>query len=349
MHSFFTKASGSGPAKKSKEPAYNASKPWVEKYRPKKVDDLVAQDEVVAVLKKCIQGADLPNLLFYGPPGTGKTSAAVALCCQLFRSADSYKDRVLELNASDERGIDVVRNRIKNFARQTVNTHLTDVAIPGLRIIILDEADAMTNAAQSALRRTMETESQSTRFFLICNYVSRIIEPLTSRCAKFRFKPLTQGNQIDRLRLICSNESIDIEEDAYDTLIGISGGDLRKSITILQSISSSGKRITSDDVRELSGVVPVEMVDRLLAVCYSNDFNALQKVVKQFRAGGYGITPLLLQLSDVLIADDGIKSATKARIFTKIGEIEKNLHDGSSEYLALLQTATAVQEQLANA
>jgi replication factor C subunit 2/4 len=348
MHSFFTKTTGSSTtAKATKNAAYLEAVPWVEKYRPKKVSDLVSQDEVVALLNKCIQqGADLQNLLFYGPPGTGKTSAAVAACRQLFRNPDAYKDRVLELNASDERGIDVVRTRIKNFARQTVNTHLKNVAIPGLRIIILDEADAMTSAAQSALRRTMEKESHSTRFMLICNYVSRIIEPLTSRCAKFRFKPLPKEAQTERIKLIAGEENVTISDEAINELVEMSAGDLRKSITILQSISCSGKPITPQDVRERSGYVPDEIIKKLVLACESPDFQALYKSLKQFRSEGYGVYQTLLQLSDAIMAKPELSSTTKAKIFRKMGEIEKHLIDGASEYLAILEMTTVIQQQM---
>lgn len=177
-------------------------------------------------------------MLFYGPPGTGKTSTILALAKELF-GPEMFRTRVLELNASDERGISIVREKVKDFARMQLSNpppnYKERYPCPPYKIIILDEADSMTQDAQSALRRTMETYSKITRFCLICNYVTRIIDPLASRCSKFRFKTLDQGNALKRLEEIATNENVNLEVGAVDTLIKCSEGDLRKAITFLQS------------------------------------------------------------------------------------------------------------------
>merc|ERR1719354_1394292 len=213
--------------------------PWIEKYRPKGVNDVCAQEEVVAMLKAVlIEGKELPNMLFYGPPGTGKTSTILAMAHQLYGS-EMFKDRVLELNASDERGINVVREKVKKFSQLTVNNRGTEgKKCPPFKLVILDEADSMTKSSQEALRRTMETSTKTTRFCLICNYVSRIIAPITSRCSQFRFKPLSIENQQKRLLFVCQEEDVKISDEALESLIICSEGDLRKSMTFLQTANS---------------------------------------------------------------------------------------------------------------
>ena len=214
--------------------------PWVEKYRPKSIKDVSAQEEVTATLAKSIETRNLPHLLFYGPPGTGKTSTILAIAHELY-GQQLYKARILELNASDERGIKVVRDKIKLFAQTAVgsNDTVNGRPCPPFKLIILDEADSMTSDAQAALRRTMETYSKITRFCLICNYVTRIIEPLASRCAKFRFRPLPKASMEGRLQMIAQGEGLTFkhknEAAVLDTIMTLSGGDMRRAIQLMQS------------------------------------------------------------------------------------------------------------------
>ena len=195
--------------------------PWVEKYRPERVDDVSHQEEVVKTLKTSIEQGSLPHLLFHGPPGTGKTTTILAVGRELF-GPDLYKQRILELNASDERGISVIREKVKIFAQGAVGGQKTSgYPCPRFKIIILDEADTMTPDAQSALRRIMETYSKVTRFCLVCNYVTRIIEPLASRCAKFRFKSLPMDSMLERMRFIAQSENVVLADGALDFKLGI--------------------------------------------------------------------------------------------------------------------------------
>jgi replication factor C subunit 2/4 len=266
-----------GVAATSRKQQQQESLPWVEKYRPKKITDIAHQNEVVRVLQRAVETANLPHLLFYGPPGTGKTSTILAVAKTLY-SPEIYRQRVLELNASDERGIKVVRTKIKDFASTAVSSKASGgYPCPPYKIIVLDEADAMTNDAQSALRRTMETFSKVTRFCIICNYVSRIIQPLSSRCAKFRFQPLESGAMTDRLRLVCREEGVEASDEAMQSLVTCSGGDMRKAITLLQSAHQYGPEgVNTNIVVELAAVVPEQEMQTLVDACRINHFEALQ-------------------------------------------------------------------------
>lgn len=318
--------------------------PWVEKYRPRTVNDVVEQNDVVEVMRQCLNGADLPNLLFYGPPGTGKTSTILAAARQLF--GDIYKDRILELNASDERGIQVIREKVKNFAQFSASSIRPDGRpCPPFKIVILDEADSMTQAAQAALRRTMERETKTTRFCLVCNYVSRIIPPITSRCSKFRFRPL--GNELirERLQLICSEEKVSCSKDAMNCLVETSGGDLRRAITCLQSCSrlkGSGAEICAEDVQEVAGVVPVELVNRMLEVCRLNNYEMLTEFVDKLMQEGYCVAQLVEQLHEVVVFDTNMTDTQKASICDKIGVCSFRMQDGGNEYINLLDLGCTI-------
>ncbi|XWS25099.1 hypothetical protein CRYUN_Cryun27aG0042000 [Craigia yunnanensis] len=307
---------GKRQGKRKMAPVLQSSQPWVEKYRPKQVKDVAHQVEVVRVLTNTLETANCPHMLFYGPPGTGKTTTALAIAHQLF-GPELYKSRVLELNASDDRGINVVRTKIKDFAAVAVGSGQRQggYPCPPFKIIILDEADSMTEDAQNALRRTMETYSKVTRFFFICNYISRIIEPLASRCAKFRFKPLSEEIMSSRILHICDQEGLSLDSKALSTLSSISQGDLRRAITYLQGAARLfGSSISSNDLISVSGVIPQEVVEALYAACKSGNFDLANKEVNNVIAEGYPVSQMLSQLFDVVAEADDIPDEQKARI-----------------------------------
>ncbi|KAL4705256.1 hypothetical protein ACJJTC_010275 [Scirpophaga incertulas] len=312
---------------KKKPPA-----PWVEKYRPKTIDDIVDQAEVVQVLRECLSGGDLPHLLFYGPPGTGKTSAILAAARQLF--GDVTRDRVLELNASDERGIQVVRDKVKTFAQLTVSSKRPDGRpCPPYKLVILDEADSMTTAAQAALRRTMERETRTTRFCLICNYVSRIIPPITSRCSKFRFKPLARDNVIKRLQEICTTEGVDVGDglvlhQAVDTC----EGDLRRALTALQCCQRLLGKITPEGLIEVTGLVPETMIEEYLNV---RNYTELEVFVEKFIMEAYSAAQLLEQLSALVVSAGHLTNKQKCAISEKLAICAHRLLDGGAEVMQL--------------
>lgn len=274
-------------------------------------------------------------MLFYGPPGTGKTSTILALAKSLFGPA-LYRSRILELNASDERGIGIVRDKVKNFARAQLSqptgldaAYRAQYPCPPFKIIILDEADSMTQDAQSALRRTMETYSRITRFCLVCNYVTRIIEPLASRCSKFRFKSLDNSAAGDRLQAIALAENLKLDDGVIDTLIRCGEGDLRRAITYMQSAarlvgaaeapskdadddaemadagSAGTPSITVRSIEEIAGVVPESILDSLVQAMQPNSsgsaYEAVSSVVTDLVADGWSATQVIGQVSIILL------------------------------------------------
>ncbi|KAG5946124.1 hypothetical protein E4U59_004447 [Claviceps monticola] len=349
------------------------NQPWVEKYRPKSLDDVAAQDHTVTVLQRTLQASNLPHMLFYGPPGTGKTSTVLALAKELF-GPEMIKTRVLELNASDERGISIVREKVKNFARMQLTNPTPGCKLkypcPPFKIIILDEADSMTQDAQSALRRTMETYSKITRFCLICNYVTRIIDPLASRCSKFRFKSLDQGNAKKRLEVIAAAEGVSLEDGALDALIRCSEGDLRKAITFLQSAARlvgacapardddgdedmdvDSKPVTVKIVEDIAGVIPDQTLTRLAEALRprgsGQTYLSVSKIVEDLVADGWSATQVVSQLYQNLTTDETISDLHKSKIVLVFSEIDKRLVDGADEHLSILDLAMRISAILA--
>ncbi|THY28949.1 activator 1 41 kDa subunit [Aureobasidium pullulans] len=372
-------ASGEGSSKSAGPKVDNRLQPWVEKYRPKSLDDVSSQEHTVDVLRRTLQSANLPHMLFYGPPGTGKTSTVLALAKQLY-GPELIKTRVLELNASDERGISIVREKVKDFARMQLSNPPSGPAgeeyrkkypCPPYKIIILDEADSMTQDAQSALRRTMETYSKITRFCLICNYVTRIIDPLASRCSKFRFKSLDGSNARKRLENIAAMEKVKLDDGVVDTLIRCAEGDLRKAITFLQSAArlagaeqskpdddamdvddqATSKSVSVRSVEEIAGVVPDRTVSRLVQAMQPNTrisvYDAVSHVVQDLVAEGWSATQLVSQLYEQILMDDSIDNPKKNRIVMSFSQTDKRLIDGSDEHLTILDLSLQIAGALA--
>lgn len=260
--------------------------------------------------------------------------------------------RVLELNASDERGISVVRDKIKFFAKQAPKASASS-SVPPFKIIILDEADSMTHDAQSALRRTMETYSKSTRFCLVCNYVTRIIEPVASRCSKFRFKPLDKSDTKQRLEHIASIENIQFEEGVIDTLINSCDGDLRKAITFLQSAyrlhSTTQTPISNSTLTEIAGTIPQQTIENVFNACSNKkNFKQVQAAIKNIHLEGFASAQVLLQLHDYLLEHSGISDLAKAKCALSIAETDKALTDGADDELQLLNMTLKIQSALNN-
>ncbi len=323
-------------------PKAMAQAPWVEKYRPRVVKDVASQAEVVRVLEQAMASGNMPHCLFYGPPGTGKTTCALAICKQLY-GPELVKTRVKELNASDERGISVVRDKIKTFASLAVGVPDPGYPSPPYKILILDEADAMTNDAQSALRRMMETYSKVTRFFLLCNYVTKIIDPIVSRFAKFRFKPLAEETMAARLQYISTQEGLEIDGDAFAMCSKHSGGDMRKAITLLQSAARlSGGKVSGATIVEVAGYIPDDKIKTLYDLCLQGKFDEAQNHMEDILRDGFSALKILDQFSDFIL-DADCPDVVKAEIFIKMGEADRHLAQGADEGL---QLATVVSEAI---
>jgi replication factor C small subunit len=300
---------------------------WTEKYRPQDFSEFKGQKDIVEKVKAFVEQKNMPHLLFAGPAGVGKTTLSLIIGRQLYK--DSWRENFLELNASDERGIDVVRNKVKDFARTR------SIGDFPFKIIYLDESDALTKEAQQALRRTMENYTQTCRFILSCNYSSKIIDPIQSRCAIFRFKPLDKKEILKIVDKIAKSEGLLIDDSAKEALFVVCGGDCRRMENILQSCSALDKHVLEEAVFSIASVAQPKEVKKFLELALQNRFidsrNLLLDVMLNYGLSGLDVIKQIQKEIWNLQIDD----KKKLRLIDRCGETEFHMVEGSDEFLQL--------------
>jgi replication factor C small subunit len=299
---------------------------WLEKYRPQTLSEVVGQDAIVERLQSYVDRDDLSHMLFAGPAGVGKTTSAIAIARELY--GEDWESYFLELNASDQRGIDVIRDRVKSFARTSFGGH-------GYRLIFLDEADALTSEAQAALRRTMEQFSNNVRFILSCNYSSQIIDPIQSRCAVFRFSPLPDEAIGQQVRTIASDEGIEITDDGVEALVYVAGGDMRAAINGLQAASVTGDAVDEEAVFEITSTARPEDIEEMVVRALDGDFTAARSqldrlLTEEGIAGGDVVDQLHRSVWEFDLDDEAA-----VRLLDRIGEADYRITEGANERIQL--------------
>lgn len=300
---------------------------WTEKYRPKDFLEIKGQQDIVKRIKAFVEQKNMPHLLFAGPAGTGKTSLSLVIAKKLF--GEEWHQNFLELNASDERGIDIIRNKVKDFARTKAIGNVP------FKIIYLDECDALTREAQQALRRTMENFTRTCRFVLSANYSSKIIEPIQSRCAVFRFRPLEKQDIIKIIEDIAKGEGLKITEDAKEALAEIAEGDCRKLENLLQSLAAIESKIDEAVVYSLVSAARPKEIKEILESALKNQFiEAKNKLLDTMLKHGLSGIDVIKQIQKEIL-NLQITDRKKMELIEKCGETEFRLTEGSDEFLQL--------------
>ncbi len=301
---------------------------WVERHRPRSVSEMKGQRAVVDRLSAYSESKTFPHLMFAGPPGTGKTTAALALTRDVF--GDGFRSNLLEMNASDERKLESIRTKVKQFARTA--------PMPGtsFKVIFLDEADALTSDAQGALRRIMEQFAETCRFILSCNYSSKIVEAIQSRCAVFRFRPLDKEKVLEKVMEVANSEGVNLEDEAARAIADVSLGDLRKAITSLQVAASLDPHVTRDLVYETTATAPPEELHGFFLACKEDGFQPARRrmrgILDRFGLAG---TDLVNQLHRELSSVTFLDEVQKLAVTEAMAECDFRMVEGGGEALQL--------------
>jgi len=310
--------------------------PWVEKYRPNALKELISHEDIISTIRTFISQDKLPHLLFYGPPGTGKTSTILACAKELY-TPQEFSSMVLELNASDARGIGVVRGQILNFA--STRTFMNK----GYKLIILDEADAMTNDAQNALRRIIGKYTENVRFCLICNYLSKIIPAIQSRCTRFRFGPLHVDQIMPRLEHVAQSENVNLTETGKEALIRLAKGDMRKVINILQSCSMAFDEVSEDTVYTCVGHPLRSDIVNIVTWSLNESFSYAYANIDKLRTmKGLSLQDIITEVH-LYIHRIELPAEVRIHLLIKLSELEQRLMSGTNERIQLGSFLSAFQ------
>lgn len=300
---------------------------WIEKYRPQEFSDVKGQNNIVDRVKQFVETKNMPHLLFAGPAGVGKTTLSLIIAKKLF--GENWRNNFLELNASDERGIDVIRTKVKDFARTKT------IGDAPFKIIYLDECDALTREAQQALRRTMENYANNTRFILSCNFISKILDPIQSRCSIFKFKNLDKDEVKNIAEIIAKKENLNITSDGFDALYEVSGGDCRKLENILQSCNSIDKEINSELVFSVASVAKPKDINETLNLVIEGNFDkSRNKLIDIMYKEALSALDIIRQIQKEIWNLD-IDEKKKVELIDFCGEIEFRLVEGSDPFVQL--------------
>ncbi|KAK4051266.1 Subunit of heteropentameric Replication factor C (RF-C) [Microbotryomycetes sp. JL221] len=314
--------------------------PWVEKYRPVTLDDVVAHKDIISTIDQFISKNRVPHLLFYGPPGTGKTSTILAVARKIYGSEAVRRNNVLELNASDDRGIEVVREQIRNFA----STRMSSSASAGFKLIILDEADQMTQIAQGALRRIIEQYTRNVRFCIICNYVNKIIPAIQSRCTRFRFGPLPQPEVEKRLNYVVDQEHVKITQDGREALLKLSRGDMRRVLNVLQACHAAYDQTDETAVYNCTGNPHPHDIDEIMKTMMNDSFEtAFERIVAIKADKGLALQDIITAVYDYL-ATVVFPVTTRVYLLDHLAQVEHRLSTGGSEKLQLTALLGATKQ-----